>query len=279
MLKPNPYKGTTKASKGGPVWTGLVRMAPDKTLRKPLSWRNPRLIFVNSMSDVFAEPLSWMDIAKIFAVMALTPRHTFQVLTKRPGRMLEFMTNPRTRAAVELQMQAFKPGSSLHCWPLPNVWMGASTEDQKRAAERIPLLLQVPAAVRFLSMEPLIGGVSLGTIIRGADWKKLHWCIVGGESGPGARGMHPLWARDIRDACKRHGVPFFFKQIGSGAWVKDGRATEFLGVDGVRRGTRKHASCQGIKFGPKSDGGRRLDGKLHNAMPTGVYFSNFKKAA
>jgi protein gp37 len=273
LLKPNPYKGTTKKGKKGPVWTGLVRMAPDKTVLKPLGWRAPALVFVNSMSDVFAEPLKFSDIARIWAVMALAQQHTFQVLTKRPERMLEFLSDPRTPAAVEIQMHAIKPGSKLPEWPLTNVWCGTSTEDQKRAQERIPILLQVPAAVRFLSMEPLIGGVSLSSIMSKSDWKKLGWVIVGGESGPHARGMHPQWARQIRDACAKHRVPFFYKQTGSGAWVPDRRATEFLGLDGLRRAARKDRNCQGIKYGSKKSGGRTLDGKMHEAMPS--VFSSF----
>lgn len=266
-LKPNHYKGTTKKGKKGPVWTGLVRMAPSKTLLKPLGWRAPALVFVNSMSDVFAEPLKFSDIAKIWAVMALAGKHTFQLLTKRPGRMLEFLSDPRTPAAVELQMNAIRPGSRLPAWPLPNVWCGTSTEDQKRAQERIPILLQVPAKIRFLSMEPLIGAVSLADIIAPASWKRLHWVIVGGESGPHARAMHPDWAREIRDDCAAHDVPFFFKQVGAGAWVKDGEASEFLGLDGLSRAERKDESCQGIRFGSKKLGGRKLDGLMHEGMP------------
>jgi protein gp37 len=274
VLKPNYYKGTTKKGGKGPVWTGLVRMAPKKTLLKPLGWRKPALIFVNSMSDVFAEPLKALEIAQIWAVMALSQRHTFQVLTKRPGRMLEFLSDPRTPAAIELQMQSIKPGSRLPAWPLPNVWCGTSTEDHRRAAERVSILLRVPAAVRFLSMEPLLGAVALEKIMSAGDWNKLHWVIVGSESGPRSRAMHPDWARQIRDSCATHGVRFFFKQVGSGQWVKDGKASEFLGVGGLRRDARKDGNCQGIKYGSKKSGGRKLDGKLHEEMP--AVFPSFK---
>jgi protein gp37 len=267
VLKPNPYKGTTKPSKGGPVWTGKVRIAPRKTLVKPLGWRKPRLIFVNSMSDVFHSSFKASEIAQIFAVMALGDQHVYQILTKRPDIMHAFVTDPATPASVELAMQAIRPGSRLPSWPLKNAWMGTSVEDQRRARERIQILLQVPAAVRFLSMEPLLGEISLEDELTKRDWKKLHWVIAGGESGPKARPMHPMWARKIRDACAKHGVRFFFKQVGSNAWVKDRRAREFLTVAGRVTASRENTCDQGILRGSKKSGGRKLDGQLHEDMP------------
>lgn len=267
VLKPNPYKGTTKATKGGPVWTGLVRMAPKKTLLKPLGWRKSSLIFVNSMSDVFHSSLKASEIAQIFAVMALGNQHVYQVLTKRPDLMHAFVTDAATPASVELAMQAIKPGSRLPSWPLKNVWMGTSVEDQRRAGERIQSLLQVPAPVRFLSMEPLLGPVLLEDEMTKRDWKKLDWVIVGGESGPKARPMHPAWARKIRDDCAKHAVRFFFKQVGSHAWVKDGRAREFVAITGRITAIRENPNDQGILRGPKKSGGRKLDGRLHEDMP------------
>jgi protein gp37 len=268
VLKPNPYKGTTKATKGGPVWTGVVRMAPRKTLLKPLGWRKPNLIFVNSMSDLFHSSLKTSEIAQIFAVMAIGGQHIYQVLTKRPDIMHAFITDPATPASVELAMQTILPGSRLPSWPLKNVWMGTSVEDQRRAGERVQALLQVPAAVRFLSMEPLIGEVLLDQEMTRKDWKKLHWVIVGGESGPKARPMHPEWARKIRDDCIKYGVRFFFKQVGSNAWVKDRKAEEFLTVAGRIIKQRQNSSDQGILRGSKKSGGRKLDGQLHEDMPT-----------
>lgn len=279
VLKPNRYRGTTKPSKKGPVWTGVVRMASRDTILKPLSWRKPSLIFVNSMSDVFHPSLKASEVAQIFAVMALGKQHVYQVLTKRPDVMLAFVTNPSTPASVELAMQAIKPGSKVPEWPLKNVWMGTSVEDQRRARERIKMLLQVPAAVRFLSMEPLLGEVLLEDELTKADWKKLHWIIVGGESGPNARPMHPVWARKIRDACAKHGVQFFFKQVGSNAWVKDGKAAEFLAVGGRLGVSRGDGSDQGILRGSKKSGGRKLDGKLHEAMPRVLPSQVGRKAA
>jgi len=276
ILKPNPYKGTTKATKGGPVWTGLVRMAPQKTVLKPIRWRKPRLIFVNSMSDVFHPSLKVSEIAQIFAVMALSNQHVYQVLTKRPDFMHAFVTDPATSASVELAMQAIKPGSKLPAWPLQNVWMGTSVEDQRRAEERIQALLQVPAPVRFLSMEPLLGEVVLGRALAKRDWKKLDWVILGGESGPKARPMHPEWARRIRDDCARYGVRFFFKQVGSNAWVKDSKAEQFLTVAGRIVESRMSSTDQGILRGSKKSGGRKLDGKMHEEMP--AFFSPYKNS-
>jgi protein gp37 len=243
-------------------------MAADETILKPLSWKKPRLVFVNSMSDVFHESLEPIQIARIFAVMALTPQHTYQVLTKRPELMHAFMTDPSSPKLVAEQMRAMNPSALLPEWPLRNVWCGTSVEDQTRAGERIQALLQVPAAVRFLSMEPLLGQVRLSGEMRKGDWKKLHWVIVGGESGPGARPMHPVWASTIRDECGAHGVSFFFKQVGSNAWVKDASAQEFLSVTGRVIATRQSPSDQGILRGSKKSGGRLLDGRLHEAMPS-----------
>ena len=244
-----------------------MRMASRNTLLKPISWRKPSLIFVNSMSDVFHPGLKPSEVAQIFAVMALGNQHIYQVLTKRPDVMLAFVTNPATPAAIELAMQAMKPGSKLPSWPLRNVWMGTSVEDKQRAKDRIKTLLKVPASVRFLSMEPLLGSVSLESELSKADWKKLHWVIVGGESGPNARPMHPLWARQVRDACAKHGVRFFFKQVGSNAWVKDKSAREFLTVAGRTFSKRENTTDQGILRGSKKSGGRKLDGNLHEEMP------------
>lgn len=267
LLKKNPYKGTTRSTKGGPVWTGLVRLSTPKSIRKPLGWRAPRLIFVNSMSDVFHEGLKPSEIAQIFAVMALASQHTYQVLTKRPELMLAFLSDPRTPASIEMAMQVVKPGSKLPEWPLRNVWVGTSVEDQKRADERVPILLKVPATVRFLSMEPLLGEVKLSPVMKAGDWRKLHWIIVGGESGPGARPMHPTWARTIRDDCARHGTAFFFKQVGSNRWVNDRQAKEFLSTAGRVSARKTSAGDQGIVRGSKKSGGRLLDKKLHDQMP------------
>lgn len=170
-----------------------------EVLSVPLTWRRPRRIFVNSMSDLFHEdvPLDW--IKRAFEVMAATPQHSYQILTKRADRV--------RRLAVALK------------WP-PNVWMGVSVENQVFAF-RAKRLAQVPAAVRFLSVEPLLGPVTL-------DLSGIDWVIVGGESGPHARPMDPDWARSVRDQCAAAGVAFFFKQWGgrtpkAGGRILDGR--------------------------------------------------------
>src|SRR3990167_4822889 len=173
--------------------------ADEASLENPLHFKKPTKFFVNSMSDLFHENISFTFIARVVRMMEDCPQHTFQVLTKRPERMLEFW-NWFSKHALP---------------PAENVWLGVSCENQKAADERIPLLLQVPAAVRFLSCEPLFGEINIRkyfTMLR-----TLHWFIAGGESGHHARPMHPDWARGLRDQCKAAGVPFFFKQWGE--WV------------------------------------------------------------
>jgi protein gp37 len=287
------YAGTTRVVNGNPVWTGKVALAPAHILTGPLCWRKPSRVFVNSMGDLFHEsvPDDWID--RVFAVMALAPEHTFQVLTKRSARMWEYIS---TRAELDEGRHADEPARiamtalastrglremeralesiplgkfggkfGAHVpWPLPNVWLGVSCEDQTRADERIPDLLATPAAVRFVSAEPLLGAIDLtkidlrddcfvnalagdyylpivqsdgsviNTVVETGSGARIDWVIVGGESGPGARPMHPDWARSIRDQCANAGVPFFFKQWG--------------GVS-------------------KARAGRLLDGRTHDAMP------------
>jgi protein gp37 len=196
------HRGLTVVGKHGPRWIGEARFVPE-ALGKPLHWRKPRRVFVNSMSDLFHDDITFEQIAAVFGVMAATPHLTYQVLTKRPARMVEFfrwMVRP----------------------PLPNVWLGVSVEDQRRADERIPLLLECPAAVRFLSVEPLLGPVYLDyAAFNGCDsfgsmpW--IGWVIVGGESGPGARVCDLDWIREVVKQCRVAGVPCFVKQLGSAA--------------------------------------------------------------
>ena len=237
-----PYEGLAYRNGSSAHWTGRVKLI-EEHLEDPLRWKRPRLIFVNSMSDLFHESIldEWID--RIFAVMALTPRHMFQVLTKRPERMRAYlsarMVNVFDAIGVAYERQFLdqirfhRPEESRHNpeWPLRNAWLGVSCEDQKTADERIPLLLQTPAAVRWISAEPLLGpialsrwmgpfeisrddeGNDLGSAQGGSD---LDWVVVGGESGPGARPMHPDWPRSLRDQCAAAGVSFFFKQWG--AW-------------------------------------------------------------
>jgi protein gp37 len=159
----------------------------EKVLSQPLSWRKPKLIFIENQSDLFGEWVTDGMLDRVFDVMARCPQHVFQLLTKRPERMLEY-----------LQDRA----------PLANVWLGVSVENQA-VDKRIPLLLQTPTAVRFLSCEPLLGPITL------EGCERLDWVICGGGSGPHARPMHPDWAHSLRDQCIAAGVPFFFKQWGA----------------------------------------------------------------
>jgi protein gp37 len=179
------YSGTTRKSGGRPKWTGVVRL-DEGSLALPLRWREGRLIFVNSMSDLFHDAVPFDFIERVFAVMRATPRHTYQVLTKRSERLREV-------------------GDRLD-WPA-NVWMGVSVENEE-VAGRIEDLRRVPARLRFLSLEPLLGPLPR------LDLDGIDWVIVGGESGPGARPIEAPWVEDIRDRCVAAGVAFHFKQWG-----------------------------------------------------------------
>lgn len=209
----------------------------DKILEQPLRWRKPRMIFVCSMSDLFHEDAQFDWIAAIFGIMAACPQHTFQCLTKRPERARAFFDWLREerplpehgRGCHRERLSAVWKGwyhteyrgdwldVARGHWPLPNLWLGVSAEDQERANERIPVLLKLPAAVRFISAEPLLGSLDLTPWLgrRPLVNPARFWVIVGGESGPGARPMHPDWARSLRDQCVEAGVAFHFKQWGA----------------------------------------------------------------
>lgn len=246
-------------------WTGKVLTLPEK-LNEPLRWRKPQRIFVNSMSDLFHEDVPDEFIAAVFGVMAACPQHTFQCLTKRPERMrawferasgspADVLSAALTRhydddfaCAVANYVNGWSRwrnmtddgnplDGSMRRWPLPNVHLGVSVEDQQRANERIPLLLETPAAVRFLSMEPLLGPVDLAyAAFNGADslgsLEGLHWVIVGGESGPGARPCHVDWIRSIVKQCRAAGVPVFVKQLGAVAHGRPHERSEEFGAPG-----------------------------------------------
>ncbi len=218
----------------GPRWTGKVELI-EHMLDVPLRRKAPTTYFVNSMADLFHEDLPDADIDRIFAVMALCPQHTFQVLTKRAERMREYVSSRRdwvgnlvtSRESQEIADWAERVmplyGSYGNWWPLPNVWLGVSVEDQQRADERIPLLLKTPAAVRFLSLEPLLedlGDLKLCDCSRLLEYgtcgrPHIDWVIVGGESGPGARMLDIAWVRSIVVQCMAAGTACFVKQLGS----------------------------------------------------------------
>ena len=239
------YAGTTKKVNGLAVWTGKINLVPD-AMSIPLRKRKPTTYFVNSMSDLFHEAVPFDFIDKVFAVMALCPHHTFQVLTKRPERMAEYLggspdigatrhlkvwnaawnlpewSADHSRGSIEAVIR-HQGKDHVEPWPLPNVWLGTSCEDQRAADERIPHLLRCPAAVRFLSVEPLLGPVEFSDVTRRSDAVKvlgqralcgIDLVIAGGESGLGARPCHPAWATSIRDQCVNAGVAFFWKQWG-----------------------------------------------------------------
>lgn len=235
-----PYAGLTKQTKAGPQWSGKVMLAEDH-LNDPLRWREPRRVFVNSMSDLFHEsvPDEWID--RIFAVMALADHHTFQILTKRAKRMHDYLVKRDWGFAVNriAKRVVHYNGFGEVVPPLRNVWLGVSAEDQKHADERIPLLLRTPAAIRFISAEPLLGPIDLtelpsffdgenrplmrlnalrgrhhcGPAVKDAE-SRLDWVIVGGESGNGARPFEVSWARSIVKQCAAAKVPCFVKQLG-----------------------------------------------------------------
>lgn len=227
----------------GGRWTGRAKLYK-KELYKPLYWRRPRRIGVCFMGDLFHGSLNGLEIAQVFAVMEKARQHTFLVLTKRPDRMLEFLGWAGSRVCpsgalydyIDEDVDIFTEDIVL--WPLPNVWLGVSVEDQATAVQRIAKLLRCDAALRYVSIEPMLAPIDLTHLdVDGAgdpDWcqidaltgrhtdmgrpcqdipAKLGWVVAGGESGPGARPMHPDWARNVRDACKNAGVPFFMKQM------------------------------------------------------------------
>jgi len=313
----NPVTGCSKVSQGCKhcyaerEWPRMTKLVPayagrDFTdvrthhdrLDQPLRWKKPRMIFVNSMSDLFHPDVPTGFIDSVFAVMELSRQHVFQVLTKRPERMRDYTIESRK-----------------HRRPLPNVWLGVSVEDQAAADERIPLLLDTPAAVRWISAEPLLGPVDLTEIKVPSEHDKLNhsgfypsrfnaltaeyddkhyhqppaaidWVVVGGESGPKARPMQGDWARSLRNQCAIFGVPFLFKQWGE--WI-DGDQADSNANDKLWGG-RSHFDMQhaGLiaaipkkPFGPpffgcdytvrlgKKATGRLLDGVTHDGYPEG----------
>lgn len=244
----NPVTGCTKVSPGcdncyaetfAERWRGTpghhFETGFDLTLRpsrldQPLRWTRPRRIFVNSMSDLFHDDIPDEFIARVWAVMAATPQHTYQILTKRHARMRSLLSRAKLNGLQDALCSALLASghSGSVQWPLPNAWIGVSVEDQKWADIRIPALLETPAAVRWISAEPLLGPVELKTshcpvhdfpggfcTFSCPQSQGLDWVVVGGESGPGARRMDADWARSLRDDCTNAGIPFFFKQAGA----------------------------------------------------------------
>ena len=215
----NPVTGCTKVSSGcdhcyaeriterfhGPGSFERVVLHPDR-LDKPLRWRKPRRVFVNSMSDLFHDDVPDEFLCRVFDTMALACRHTFQVLTKRHARMRSFVTRYLSGDFTDWSRG---PLANTVDQPPPNVWLGVSVEDRRWVGIRIPALRETPAVVRFMSCEPLLGPLDR------LDLDGIGWVIVGGESGAGARPMDPRWAVDIVRQCREAAVPVFVKQLGS----------------------------------------------------------------
>jgi protein gp37 len=288
-------------------WTGRLNVV-ERRLLQPLAWKRPRRVFVNSMSDLFHDEVERSTIAGVFGVMAMARQHTFQVLTKRTGRMRSLLADLTLAECLDAACLApdFDPA-----WPLKNVWLGVSVEDQSRADERMPALVDTPAARRFVSAEPLLGPVDLTpwlVLVNPHDLEQfeagepteeraarlryaVHWVIAGGESGAKARPMHPDWARGLRDQCQANAVPFFFKQWGEwlpwdqvinakqvSAWSKatrDGQQTYFgerivPGPQGMKTGTTPGIPPVGIARVGKAIAGRGLDGLEWSFYPKGT---------
>ncbi|MGI5222205.1 phage Gp37/Gp68 family protein [Nocardia sp. CA-290969] len=245
-----------------------VQLHP-KRLGEPLSWRKPRLVFVCSMADLFHDEIDADYIASIWAVMACAGRHTFQVLTKRAARMRALLSSPQFQQDVRNYADAIGRDGWDESWPLRNVWVGVSAENQQWADLRIPALLSSPAAVRFVSAEPLLGPIDLtrGLLAPDEFGRGLDWLIVGGESGPGARPMDPSWARSLRDQSTAAGVAFHFKQWGE--WAPTGFGLgrfdppeQLIGSPVDDLGFRQIVRRVG-----KKKAGRELDGQVWDQFP------------
>jgi protein gp37 len=299
----NPqHRGLTVLRKTGVHWNGTINLVP-ALLTEPLSWREPRGVFVGSMTDLFFDvetDVACKWIAAIFGTMAATPRHTYMLLTKRPenagrwfawlgrqyadrrdARGLPLCTRDEARAAIMAECLREFTGEGKHraaepwppAWPLPNVWIGVTAEDQKRADERVSALLDLPAAVRFVSYEPALGPV---------DWSEwtglapknpfrrapsLDWIIAGGESGSKSRAPSLDWMRSARDQCEQAGVAFFFKQWGEWAPASQLPDDEWSRLDaGGKFSDEELAGDKPIRVG-KGRAGRLLDGRTHDEFP------------
>lgn len=311
----NPVTGCTKVSPGcdhcyaetfAERWRGTpghhFEHGFDMTLRperlgQPLRWRKPRRIFVNSMSDLFHEAVPDDFIAQVFGVMASAQRHTFQVLTKRHARMRSLLSSPGFQAAVtDAAVRLLRVGQpdfrALDEWPLPNVWCGVSAEDQHWAEIRVHALLSTPAAVRWVSAEPLLGPIDLRNLkarngalidalcgdvkspegeIYAACPGSVSWVVAGGESGHGARALHPDWARSLRDQCQSARVPFVFKQWGEWGptgWVGRGGTDprEIFVRDSTVHCHEFEEGAQLRRVGKRA-AGRELDGRTWDEYP------------
>jgi len=294
------YEGLAVFGQNGPRWTGKVRLW-EKHLDMPIRLRKPSKIFVCDMGDLFYEEVADEAIAAVFGVMLLAQHHTFQVLTKRPDRMRAFMRTATVDECIGTACRfgvGFPPGYSKHVskemraqgrdpksdewasWPPRHVWLGVSVENQATADDRISVLLETPAAIRWISAEPLLASVGLFAFLktplrdlslralRSPDMPGLDWVVVGGESGPDARPMRAEWVRTIRDQCAAAGVAFFFKQWGEHVEVAGYRAGDDGRVmfDAKRRPLVDVDGHQFVRMG-KKEAGRQIDGNTYSEFP------------
>jgi protein gp37 len=298
------YAGLTEGRK----WTGRVNLFPER-MEEALKWKRPRRIFVGSMTDLFHKSVPFDFLDSIFAVMALAWDHTFMLLTKRPERMLEYFNSCPTTWSNHLanriysitgsikkdnQVQASIEGRLNHSvgWPMRHVHLGVTVCNQAEADAKIPILLATPAAKRFVSVEPMLGSVNVSDHLEvwpgcgggepredcefcSGNLRILDWVICGGESGPGARPMHPDWARSLRDQCQAAGTPFFFKQWGE--WAPGERSQDVVAdiLLDSRGEAAGHIRSVGQMVQPepmsrvgKRRAGRLLDGIEWNEFPS-----------
>lgn len=316
MAKRLKGMGAAKYQRDGDPRTsgpGFAATHHSETVGDPLRWRKPARVFVNSMSDLFHDDIPDGFIAAVWATMTRCPQHTFMVLTKRHARMRSLLSSEAFEAEVFDRCEGEHYG--YFGLPLPNVWLGVSAENQQWADIRIPALLETPAAVRFVSAEPLLGYIDLfgdvenpgPAIVRTGvqtrpdgpwgpaeydydDQVGIDWVIAGGESGPGARPMHPNWARGLRDQCQTAGVAFLFKQRGEWTWNEAGEfrmpTKPFTDRVAVMHGAGMMAMTKGNAFNPferghphwvtriervgKARAGRELDGRTWDEFPEAV---------
>lgn len=298
------YHGTVKKTKTGYVWTGKIGIAGPKVWERPFKWRKPAAIFVNSTSDLFHPSVPDDVRDRVMATAALNPRHIFQILTKRPGVMQEYLCqhaidgygggsrsngplNDRFDTNTRVVLRACEihggfPDTRIP-WPLSNIWLGTSVEDQKRADERFAPMRELAADGwnTWVSYEPALGSVSWN------GWEFIKWMVSGGESGDGARPSHPDWHCFTRDWCGKHAIDYHFKQWGAfypvhrsdldeyGDWIGDGPRPHIESVNGTdecgyycseEHGHIDHRACFMKRIGSKA-AGRQLDGQTHDAMP------------
>lgn len=239
-------EGFATLTADGTSWTGKVALHEER-LAMPFGVDTPSRIFVNSIADLFHEEMTDAAIDRVFAVMASAPQHRYQILTKRQKKMQTYMADQGVPERVRQAVAALGREAKIERWPLPNVWLGVTTENQKEAERRVPTLLETPAAVRFIAAEPLLSAVELKPewLPRaGFTGPAIDWVMAGGESGPKARPIQLAWVRALRDQCARAGTPFY--------WNDWGAATP---------------ADQAAKDAAPGHAHRSVDGALHEAFP------------